>query len=82
MVYLIEGLVLVDLVYALDCTFDEHSRDNTKCPIFKVVLTLLVLAGSIVMVYLNFFNNELWISWTYLTFFVLFLLVAVLRVFR
>lgn len=47
----------MDLVYALDATFDEHSRDNSKCHIFKVVVTLLVLAGAGVMAYLNFTYN-------------------------
>ena len=56
-VYLFEGLVLIDLVYAFDWTFDEHSKDNSKCHIFKVVLTLLSLAGAGVLSYLSFVHN-------------------------
>ena len=47
----------MDLVYSLDWTFDEHSRDNSKCHIFKVVVTLLGLAGAGVLAYFSFVHN-------------------------
>ena len=74
-------MVLVDLIFAINFSLDEWAKTNQKIYGVKAVLVAFVIVGSIILCYYSFKHNALWISWVNVGYLVIFLLLAVLRLF-
>jgi hypothetical protein len=81
LVYLFEALVYVDLVYALDRTFDEKAKENNKIYIVKATFTIIAFLAAGCLCFFSFQYNPVWISWTNIGVFAVFLIIALLRIF-
>ena len=79
--YIFESLVFVDLVFALNISFDERSKEDRKFYVLKAILTVCLLCGSAILCYYSFKHNPLWISWANIICILIFLIIALFRTF-
>lgn len=79
--YVFEALVFVDLVYALDNSMDECAKENQKFYIFKAIVSITILLLASFICFMSFSHNQLWICWTNAVALVIFVILALIRIF-
>jgi len=81
LVYIFIALVFIDLVFTLNFSLDQRAKEDQKYHILKAVIAVTLLIGAIIMCYYSFYQNPIWVSWANIACLVIFLLIAVLRIF-
>lgn len=79
--YLFEAVVFVDLVYALDGAIDQCAKENPKIYILKAIISSTVLIAASFVCFLSFKYNPQWLCWINAGSLILFVILAVLRLF-
>ena len=79
--YLLQVIVFVDLAYALNITMDEAAKNNSRFHILKAIISISFLIAASFLCFIGFKYNPLWVSWVNAISLVVFLIVALLRVF-
>lgn len=81
LLYLFIAIVFVDLVYVFDGYLDECALQNKKIYILKAIISITVLIAASFICFLSFYHNPAYVCWTNAICLVVFLILALLRIF-
>jgi hypothetical protein len=82
LLYIFEAIVFVDLVYALDGRLDECAKENGKFYILKAIISISVVLAASFLCFVGFMHNPLWVCWANAICLVVFVILALLRLFQ